>query len=98
MAAIRKLLSNLINPTELLQGAAGDWFLIILLTCIYKATAGATLPKHLVQSRYGKTLIVSTGLLLAFGLYTARDQLRFNLERVTIISQSLHTHSTKSLG
>jgi len=40
MAAIRELFSSLISPAELLQGAAGDWFLIILLTCIYKATAG----------------------------------------------------------
>lgn len=89
MAAIRELLSNLINPTELLQGAAGDWFLIILLTCIYMATAGATLPKHLVQSRYGKTLITATGLLLAFGLYTARDQLRFNLESFGFLAVGL---------
>jgi len=30
MAAIRELLSSLISPAELLQGAVGDWFLIII--------------------------------------------------------------------
>ena len=69
-----------IDPRELLTGTYGEWFLITLLCGLFIAIAGAVLPKHLTEKRYGKALVVCVGLILGGGLYLAKDLYNFSLE------------------
>ena len=68
------------SPMEYLQGAAGEWFFLILFTVFFMAIAGAVLPKRLTEHRFGKALVISIGLILGAGLFRSRDIFHFNLE------------------
>ena len=69
-----------ISPMEYMQGAAGEWFFLILFTVLFIAIAGAVLPKRLTQNRFGKMLVISVGLILGVGVFRSRDIFNFNLE------------------
>ena len=68
------------QPNEIINGTYGEWIILILLCGLFIAIAGAVLPKRLTEKRYGKALVVFTGLILGFGLYMAKDLYNFNLE------------------
>ena len=67
-------------PEEFLEGRFGEWVIIILLCALFIAITGAVLPKRLTEHRYGKALVVCTGLVLGIGLYMAKDIYNFNFE------------------
>jgi len=73
-------------PEEFLQGAFGEWVTIILICAFFVAVCGAVLPKRLTEKRYGKALVICTGLLLGVGLYMAKDLYNFNLESFGFMS------------
>ncbi len=73
-------------PEEFLEGPLGEWVVITLLCALFIAIAGAVLPKRLTEKRYGKALVICTGLLLGFGLYKAKDIYNFNLESFGFMS------------
>ena len=68
------------QPEEILNGPYGDWILLIIFVGLFIAISGAVLPKHLVEKRYGKALVVFTGLILGIGLFKAKNIYNFNLE------------------
>ena len=68
------------QPDEILNGPLGDWLLLIILCGLFTAIAGAVLPRHLTEKRYGKAVVVFTGLILGIGLFKAKDIYNFNLE------------------
>ena len=65
---------------DYLQGNLGEWFFLILFSVLFMAIAGIVLPKRLTEHRFGKTLVVSLGLLLGLGLFSARKIFHFNFE------------------
>ncbi|MCG8571070.1 MAG: hypothetical protein MJB14_13095, partial [Spirochaetes bacterium] len=69
-----------IQPEEILNGPFGDWLLLIILAGLLIAICGAVLPKKLVEKRYGKSIVIFTGLILGIGLFKAKDIYNFNLE------------------
>ncbi|MBW1856258.1 MAG: hypothetical protein JRJ00_16595 [Deltaproteobacteria bacterium] len=73
-------------PEEFLQGPLGEWVIIILLVALFIAISGAVLPKRLTERRYGKALVICTGLLLGVGLYMAKDLYNFNFESFGFMS------------
>ncbi len=68
------------QPEEILTGPYGDWILLILLCGLFIAVSGAVLPRHLVEKRYGKAVVIFTGLMLGIGLFKAKEIYNFNLE------------------
>jgi hypothetical protein len=79
MASALRLIGPM-GPEEFLSGAWGEWVLIIILCGLFIAIAGAVLPKHLTEKRYGKALVTFIGLILGGGLYLAKDLYNFSLE------------------
>ena len=75
-----------IDPRELLSGTWGEWVLIIILCGLFIAVAGAVLPKHLTEKRYGKALTIFVGLILGGGLYLAKDLYNFSLESFGLLA------------
>jgi len=69
-----------IDPHDLITGVLGEWLQIILFCGLFIAIAGAVLPKRLTEKRYGKALVVFTGLILGIGLYMAKNIYNFNFE------------------
>jgi hypothetical protein len=69
-----------IKPDELINGPLAEWLLIILFCGLFMGISGAVLPKHLTEKRYGKLIIVFTGIILGVGLYKSQELYNFNLE------------------
>ncbi|MBT6340291.1 MAG: hypothetical protein HOJ48_13450 [Desulfobacula sp.] len=68
------------QPDEILNGQYGDWLLLIIFCGLFIAISGAVLPRHLTEKRYGKAVVIFTGLILGIGLFKAKDIYNFNLE------------------
>jgi len=63
-----------------------EWVTIILICALFICICGAVLPKRLTERRYGKALVICTGLLLGVGLYMAKDLYNFNFESFGFMS------------
>ena len=68
------------QPEELLNGPYGEWLFLIIFCGLFIAISGAVLPRHLTEKRYGKAVVVFTGLILGIGLFKAKEIFNFNLE------------------
>lgn len=66
-----------------------DWLTFGLLTIFFIAVVGAVLPEHLRHKTYGKTIIVTTGLMLGIGLYLAKSQLNFSFESLGFLGYAI---------
>lgn len=74
------------QPEELLNGPYGDWLLLIIFCGLFIAVSGAVLPRHLTEKRYGKAVVVFTGLILGIGLFQAKDVYNFNLDSLGFLA------------
>lgn len=68
------------NPEQILAGPYGDWIILVLFCGLFVAVAGAVLPKHLTEKRYGKAVVTFVGIILGIGLFKAKEIYHFNLE------------------
>lgn len=69
-----------VSPRGNLNGPYGDWILLMIFCGLFMAVSGAVLPRQLVDKRYGKGVVVCTGLILGIGLFKAKEIYNFNLE------------------
>jgi hypothetical protein len=66
-------------PVESIWDKFGDWITLLLFVMFFIAVAGIALEKRFGGKGYFKPLIISLGLMMAGGMYMARETLKFSL-------------------
>ena len=77
---LRHIMTSPVNPGDILKGSYGEWITLALFCILFIAVAGAVLPKHLTEKRYGKAITIILGIILGLGLYITKDVFHFNFE------------------